>query len=179
MSTFDRAETAKITSEAEVDWASAYQELLPKVYHYFCLRTGNPAEAEDLTAATFERAWRDRERYRKDLGAFAGWLFGIARHVAITHYRKTLRDTPVETPGTDLTGRPTEETAMDQEKLARLASILRTLPAREQEIFSLKYGAQFTNRSIAKTMRITETNVGTILNRIVGRLRKQLEEEDE
>ena len=27
-------------------------------------------EAEDLTAATFERAWRDREQYQKDLGTF-------------------------------------------------------------------------------------------------------------
>ena len=62
MSAFEKAKISQVSAAAEVDWASTYQELLPKVYHYFCLRIGDRLEAEDLTAATFERAWRDRER---------------------------------------------------------------------------------------------------------------------
>lgn len=77
MSTFEKAKIAQSTSAAELDWADVYEELLPSVYHYFCLRSGDRLEAEDLTAATFERAWRDRGRYRKDLGTFTNWLFVI------------------------------------------------------------------------------------------------------
>lgn len=177
MSTFEKAKTAQITANTGIDWASTYEELLPKVYHYFCLRVGERLEAEDLTAATFERAWRDRERYRHDLGTFTNWLFGIARHIAITHFRRNKHEQLATELAAGHAYRPTEETAARQEAFERLASMLTSLPEREREIFSLKYGAQFTNRSIAKIVGITESNVGTILHRIVNRLREQLEQE--
>jgi RNA polymerase sigma-70 factor (ECF subfamily) len=178
MSAFEKAKLAQINAATDIDWASAYEELLPKVYHYFCLRIGDRVEAEDLTAATFERAWRDRERYRNDLGSFTNWLFGIARHVAITYFRQDKQEEPFAEPGIDEASRPTEEAATRQEEFERFASRLTSLPEREREIFSLKYGAQFTNRSIAKIVGLTESNVGTILHRIVSRLREQLEQEN-
>ena len=179
MSTFEKAKSLQMTEATEIDWTAVYEELLPKVYHYFCLRLGDQVEAEDLTAATFERAWRDREHYRKDLGSFTNWLFGIAHHVAIHHFRqsKPVQSIDESLPGP--IGRPTEETATRQEDFKRLASMLISLPAREREIFSLKYGAQFTNRSIAKMVGISESNVGTILYRIVSRLKEQWEHENE
>lgn len=180
MSAFEKAKITQNTATSEVDWALAYQDLLPKVYHYFCLRTGNQMDAEDLTAATFERAWRDRERYRKDLGKFTNWLFGIAHHVLVSHYRKKQREHPSnhEEKIEDAT-RPTEEDTVHKEQFERIVSILDTWPEREREVFSLKYGAKLTNRSIAKTTGLTESNVGTILHRIVTRLREELENENE
>jgi RNA polymerase sigma-70 factor, ECF subfamily len=175
-------EKAKITREAtisDVDWVTIYEELLPKVYHYFCLRTGNMWEAEDLTAETFERAWRDRGRYRQDHGTFTDWLFGIARHVVITHFRKNKQGKNIAEPNPGATPRPTEEATTRQEEFKRFAGLISSLPDREREILSLKYGAQFTNRSIAKITGVTESNVGTILHRVVGRLREQWEHENE
>lgn len=179
MSSFNRAKAAPIVINQDVDWGLAYEELLPKVYHYFCLRTGDHLEAEDLTAATFERAWRDRERYRKDIGVFTHWIFGIAKHVAITHFRQNRHEPAFNEQSTQEFPRPTEEEASQQEEFKRLASLLTSFPEREREIFSLKYGAQFTNRAIAKIVGLTESNVGTILNRLVKRLKEQLEKENE
>jgi RNA polymerase sigma-70 factor (ECF subfamily) len=178
MSAFGKAKITRLDTSTEIDWASAYEELLPKVYHYFCLRIGDRLEAQDLTATTFERAWRDRERYRKDLGAFTNWLFGIARHVLIAHYRQDHREHfPAEETTTEKHPRPLEEDASHKEEFERLVTMLESLPEREREVFSLKYGAQFTNRSIAKMTGLTESNVGTILHRIVTRLREGLENE--
>ena len=179
MSSFNRAKAARISVTQDIDWESAYEDLLPKVYHYFCLRTGDRHEAEDLTAATFERAWRDRERYRKDIGALTNWLFGIARHVVITHFRQNRQEQALTELSKQEFSRPTEEETARLQEFEKLAAMLTSLPEREREIFSLKYGAQFTNRSIAKIVGLTETNVGTILNRIVTRLREQLEKENE
>jgi RNA polymerase sigma-70 factor (ECF subfamily) len=179
MSAFGKAKLAQIHAVTDTDWASAYEELLPKVYHYFCLRIGDRLEAEDLTAATFERAWRDRERYRHDLGTFTNWLFGIARHVAIAYFRQKKQEESVAESEVKAADRPTEETAARQAEFERFASRLTSLPAREREIFSLKYGAQFTNRAIAKAMVLTESNVGTILHRIVSHLREEWEQENE
>lgn len=179
MSTFEKAKVAQTTAATNLDWTSVYEELLPRVFHYFCLRVGDRLEAEDLTAATFERAWRDRQRYQKDLGTFTSWLFGIANHVAIHHFRQSKPVENIDGLLTEPIDRPTEETATRQEEFERLSSMLTSLPEREREIFSLKYGAQFTNRSIAKLVGVAESNVGTILHRIVSRLREQWEHENE
>ena len=180
MSAFEKAKITQKTATSEVDWASTYDELLPRVYYYFCLRTGNQLDAEDLTAATFERAWRDRDRYRKDLGKFTSWLFGIAHHVLITHYRKNQREYPANhEEKIENASRPIEDDAVHKEQFERIISILESWPEREREIFSLKYGAKLTNRSIAKMTGLTESNVGTILHRVVTHLRDKLENENE
>ena len=43
---------------SSVDWEAAYHRLLPRVYNFFLFRVGDRDLAEDLTATTFEKAWR-------------------------------------------------------------------------------------------------------------------------
>jgi len=74
-------------SREQVDWDAVYAEQLPRVFNFFRYRCGNVADAEDLTSITFEKAWRGRDRYRRDKGAFSTWLFTIARNAAVDHYR--------------------------------------------------------------------------------------------
>ena len=135
MSAFGKIKAGLITATTEIDWASVYEELLPKVYHYFCLRVGDRSEAEDLTAATFERAWRDRGTYQKDLGTFTNWVFGIARHVMLTHFRQKKHKQPIPELDRTEVSRPTEESATRLEEFERLALLLTSLPEREREIF--------------------------------------------
>jgi RNA polymerase sigma-70 factor (ECF subfamily) len=49
------------------------------------------------------------------------------------------------------------------------------LPERERELISLKYGADLNNREIAAITGLTESNVGTLLSRVLQRLREQWE----
>jgi len=72
----------------EVDWESVYAEALPRVYNFFRYRVGDETLAEELTAAVFEKAWRARDRYRRDLSTFSTWLLTIARHLATDYFRK-------------------------------------------------------------------------------------------
>jgi RNA polymerase sigma-70 factor (ECF subfamily) len=57
--------------------------------------------------------------------------------------------------------------------LARLAALTANLPARERELIALKYGASLNNRLIAELTGLSESNVGTILHRLVKTLRTQ------
>ena len=50
---------------AEPDWDQVYAEQLPRVLNFFRYRLGDTADVEDLTARTFEKAWRARHRYRR------------------------------------------------------------------------------------------------------------------
>src|ERR687896_1568055 len=81
---------------AEPDWEQVYAEQLPRVLNFFRYRLGHTADVEDLTARTFEKAWRSRHRYRRDLAGFSTWLLTIARNVAIDHLRARKRYEPLE-----------------------------------------------------------------------------------
>ncbi|GAB4109163.1 MAG: sigma-70 family RNA polymerase sigma factor [Roseiflexaceae bacterium] len=162
----------------EVDWEAVYAEQLPRVYNYFRYRVGDGPLAEDLTATTFEKAWVARARYRRDLAAFATWLFTIARNVAADYYRQRRDDLPLdalcELPDG---GRSVDETVQRRSDFARLSHMLAELTPRERELVALKYGASLNNREIARLTDLSESNVGTILHRVMLRLRSAWEAE--
>lgn len=159
------------------DFASIYGEELPRVYNFFRYRVGDGPIAEDLTSATFEKAWRHRQRYRRDLAAFSTWLFVIARRVVADHFRSN-RPTVRLSELSDLADEhSTEDAAQARADFARLSVLLARLPDREQELVALKYGAGLTNRAIARITGLTESNVGTILHRVTRQLRADWEAE--
>ena len=155
----------------EADWDALYADQLPRVYNYFRYRVGDGAVAEDLTSLTFEKAWAARNRYRRDLATFSTWLLSIARNVAIDHYRRRRNHAPLEAAERVAGGVDPQQEAEQREALERLWRLLGQLPDRDRELVSLKYGAELTNRAIAKQMKLTETNVGTLLHRAVQKLR--------
>ncbi len=168
-----RAKTLSLSGSCDepADFEAIYRQELPRVYNYFRFRVGNNALAEDLTADTFERAWRKREHYRKDLAAFSTWIFTIARRLFIDHLRKgqsvtsldALRALPAE--GT------TEDVIQKRADFARLTVLLSQLADRDQELVALRFGAGLTNRVIARLTGLSESNVGVLLHRAVQMLR--------
>jgi RNA polymerase sigma-70 factor (ECF subfamily) len=160
----------------DIDWDAVYADQLPRVYNYFRYRVGDDALAEDLTATTFEKAWRARKRYRRDRAAFSTWLFTIARNVATDYYRRRRPTVPLSALSQRVDGTSVEEIVQRRDRLARLGALLAALPPRERELISLKYGAGLTNRSIARLTGLSESNVGTILHRVVSRLRAKWEQ---
>lgn len=161
----------------EADWDALYAEQLPRVYNYFRFRVGDGPDAEDLTSTTFEKAWQARHRYRRDLGAFTTWLFSIARHVAIDHFRQARKFAPLDEAAERPGGATPEELAVERSDFERLGRLLSRLPERERELLSLKYGMQMTNRAIARLVGLSESNVGTILHRTTGALRAEWNQE--
>ena len=161
------------------DWQAVYVEYLPKVYNFFRYRVGETSLAEDLTAATFEKVWKARARYRKDLGSLNAWIFSIARNVAIGYFRKNRQMISLEALELHSARHEVEENIQKRQDFKRLQRLLSDLPDRERELIALKYGAGLTNRTIAQLTGLSESNVGTILSRVVGRLRAEWEEGDQ
>jgi RNA polymerase sigma-70 factor (ECF subfamily) len=157
---------------AEPDWDQVYAEQLPRVLNFFRYRLGDTADAEDLTARTFEKAWRARHGYRRDVAGFATWLLTIARNVAIDHLRGRRPHEPLEIATAVASSDDTpEQQAVRHSEAQRLARLLATLSTRERELIAMKYGADMTNRAIARATGLSESNVGTILHRAVESLR--------
>lgn len=167
---FARMEARSVPAAA-VDWDAVYAQQLPGVYNFFRYRVGHGPVAEDLTSITFEKAWRARARYRRDLAGFSTWLMSIARNVAVDHFRAARPQVPLEAALSVTTGVTPEDLAVRRSDLDRLGALLETLPGRDRELVALKYGAGLTNRAIAGLTGLSESNVGTLLHRAVQDLR--------
>ena len=163
-----------MTHEDTVDWDEVYGQFLPRIYNFFFYKVGDRPAAEDLTSTTFIEVWRCRHRYSAAKGALSTWIFTIAHRVVAQHYRRRKRDLPLDAAG----GLAAEGSVAAQVErradIARLVERLRLLGERDHDLIALKYGAQLTNRDIAQLVGLSESNVGTILHRLVGRLRRDL-----
>ncbi len=160
-----------LAGATDTDWDVLYVEQLPRIYNFFRYRVGAHADVEDLTSVTFEKAWRARHRYRRNLGGFTTWLLAIARNVAVDHHRAARRHEPLTEAAGLVTGRTPEDDALQRSAVQRLTALLGQLPDRERELVALKYGAGATNRAISGLTGLSESNVGTILHRVVQQLR--------
>lgn len=58
------------------------------IYQYLCYRIGDNTTAEDLTSEVFIHMVKGLSGYRYQKDCFQGWLFSIARNIAIDHFRK-------------------------------------------------------------------------------------------
>ena len=158
-----------------VDWGAVYREEMPRVFNYFRYRGLERATAEDLTSATFEKAWRARDRYRSERAAVSTWLLAIARNVAIDHFRRARPEVSLAVDAASDAETP-ETAALRSGQSLRLDRLLRELPDRERELVALKYGTDATNRAIATLTGLSESNVGTILHRTIVSLRARWDE---
>jgi len=135
--------------------------------------------AEDITSAVFEKALTKFQSYSAEKAQFSTWIFSIARNTLIDHYRVNRKnqnvslDPALPLPAEDMD--PEEET-VQREEYRLLKQCVSRLSSHEQEIISMKFGAEMTNRQIAKTTGLSESNVGTILFRAVRKLRDNFNE---
>jgi RNA polymerase sigma-70 factor (ECF subfamily) len=160
-----------------IDWDEIYTSELPRVYNFFIYKIGDRDFAQDLTAITFERAWKLRSRYRATIASPSTWLFGIARNILKEYLRKSRKNkhqvAPISHTEQLLSNVNIEQWVQQEQDKEHLRKIILELPEREQELIALKYGAGLTNREIAKITKLSESNVGSILHRTVNRLRNK------
>jgi RNA polymerase sigma-70 factor, ECF subfamily len=161
------------TVASEPSWDLVFAEELPRVYNFLRYRVGSETIAQDLTSITFEKAWRHRHRYRRDLAKFSTWLLTIARNAAVDHRRTQPHHAPLEAAENAMAAGTPEEEAVLRSNFVRLSALLAELGDRERELLALKYGAGATNRTIADVTGLSESNVGTILHRTVATLRSK------
>jgi RNA polymerase sigma factor (sigma-70 family) len=157
-------------------FAEKYQEFFPRVFAYVYGRVRNVHESEDLVSEVFERAFLKMGSLRSD-EAFSTWLFTIARNIVTSHARKRGRESAVDPDvlrsvvATDLS---VENEIVVREEVAAVLDRLRQFPQREQDIVSLKFDAELSNRQIAKIVGLSEANVRVILFRTLRKLREMM-----
>lgn len=157
-------------------FSEKYSKYFPRVFAYVYARVGNVTFTEDLVSEVFERAFTKADSLRSE-GAYATWLFTIARNVIISQARKNGRETLV---GPEVMqeiaphSASVESQVLKQEEMQGIADLVRRFPQREQDLISLKFDAELSNAQIAQIMDLSEPNVRVIIFRTLKKLREML-----
>ena len=153
-----------------------YHRYVDRVYSYLRTRACAEADAADLTQQVFLRAMDGWPRYRGADGAFAPWLFRIARNAAVDFHRRHR-----ETVAWDLvpeTLHPRSEYGLDRplerrEALAHLRQLFNALDADMRELLVLRFTAGLRVGEIAAVLGQSETAVQKRLSRTIQRLKER------
>jgi RNA polymerase sigma factor (sigma-70 family) len=164
----------RIGQDAAEAFAEFYEKYLPKVYRYIRYRITDTHLAEDLTSVIFEKALTKFRSFSSEKASFSTWIFTIARNTLIDHFRTNRKvDTVCLDNAAGISNQEISPEEMNdrEEEMRLLQSSVSQLSKVEQEIISLKFGAEMTNRQIAKELALSESNVGIIIYRAVRKLR--------
>ena len=155
-----------------------YREYLNRIYAYVRAQVPADAEAEDVTAQVFMKAYRAYPRFRPVGETPSAWLFRIARNAALDHHRRVqsrgrleralaAQPQPLEDPV-----RLAEARAWHAELLAAVAR----LPDRQREAVSLRHAGGLSFREVAEVMGCTEDAAKMLHHRALKALRELLRE---
>jgi len=143
------------------------------VYRYLRSLSASDADAADLTATTFERAFRAIDRLRPD-GSAVAWLLRIARNAAIDDGR---RSRPVSTlEAVREAEHPTAETPeasyLEAERVEELRRLVRHLPEAQREAIALRYAAGLSAREIGEVIGKSAAASQKLIERALVTLRE-------
>jgi RNA polymerase sigma-70 factor, ECF subfamily len=147
-------------------FAAFYEEALPRVYGYFLHRCGASAQvAEDLTQETFLAAVAELKKGKRVRTPIA-WIFGIARHKLLDHYRRQERSER----GLEFAGHADQiedELVVpdDEEARERATAALASVAASQRAALVLCYVDGFSVREAAGILGKGEEAVESLLSR--------------
>jgi RNA polymerase sigma-70 factor (ECF subfamily) len=162
---------AKANPEA---FGALYERYVDKIYSYIYYRTGNQADAEDLTAKTFYRAMQHMRRYEERGLPFSAWLYRIAHNLVANWHRDRSRRQMVSLDELySLTmGEGPEHAVERQERTGTLLEVIRGLPPERQELLILKFVEHLSNADAGQIMGRSEGAIKSLYHRTLLSLRE-------
>jgi RNA polymerase sigma-70 factor (ECF subfamily) len=145
------------------------------LFRYLLRFTGNTALAEDLFQQTWLKALTGIHRY-DERKPFEPWLFSIARHLAIDHFRKASPESLDEPESADVkSDEPSHlERLLDRERRSRLERKLHELPPIYREAITLRFEEEMTFEEMSLVLRAPISTVKSRVQRALSALRKGL-----
>ncbi|MEZ4516513.1 MAG: sigma-70 family RNA polymerase sigma factor [Chloroflexota bacterium] len=165
---------AKTDQEA---FGELYEQYVERIHRYIYYRTSNEADAEDLTARTFMKAWEHIGNYDDRGLPFSAWLYRIAHNLVANWHRDRSRRQIIsledigqwqnDDDGPELKAVLAEDRAMLERAISRL-------PADRQELLALKFVDRLSNSEIGAVMGRSEGAVKSLYHRTLLSLRDEM-----
>lgn len=131
--------------------------LSPQLHRFFLAQVVSRQYADDLLQETWLRIHQVRHTYRPGEPVLP-WLYAIARHIRVDHYRKVLR-TEIrhqrleDSPDIPHRSEPASAATPD------LEALLATLPESQREVLSM---LKVAGMSLEEVARATASSVGSV-----------------
>ena len=169
-----------LVKEAKVKKSSfgkLYNHYYPHIKRFIENRVYNQDDGEDLTSSVFQKAFVGIESFKWQGVSFSSWLYRIAHNSLVDYYRSQekqkkkvsiiddIHESKFNTP---------EQDAIEYNQSEFMQKLLQTLPIREKKIIYRKFFEGSTNKQIASELNLTETNVSTIIFRVLKKLKTNL-----
>lgn len=159
-----------------------YQRYRSKLYRHLAHQCGDARLAEELFQDIWLKVIAARSTY-EPLASFATWLFRIAHHRLLDHYRKNGRDALASYADDEvLDGIPAPVAsdpahAAEQNAIAlRIQQALAALPAAQREVFLMAEAGGMTLEDIAAATATGRETIKSRMRYALGKLRSSLED---
>lgn len=146
------------------------------VFRYLRAITGDDDDALDLTALTFERAFRELGRRRPEIGL--GWLIRTARNAAIdaARHRRSVDEAVRRIEACVSPAPRPDDAAIVAERSRRVLSAVAELPGPQRDAIALRYSTDLTVREIAALIGKREAATQKLIGRGLARLKELLDD---
>jgi RNA polymerase sigma-70 factor (ECF subfamily) len=152
-----------------------YDRHVVRVYRHIYYMVGNAAEAEDLTAQTFLRAWEAIERYQVRGAPFVSWLLRIAHNLGVSHLRAKRETSEVHEGIVDDKWRRDPEAAYEQTAdEERVREAILKLREEQRQVIILRFIEDLDYREVAEIIGKSVAAIRVIQHRALNSLRKQM-----
>ncbi|HLZ73225.1 MAG TPA: sigma-70 family RNA polymerase sigma factor [Dehalococcoidia bacterium] len=178
----EAALVARAVSDPEA-FGELYDRYVLRVYRFAFRRLGDHAEAEDVTAQTFHRAFEALGRFEWRGAPFGAWLFRIARNAVID--RRRAGAAPVSLDGigeggyepTDAAATAPEDAVLLDEELGAAWAAVARLPALQRRAVTLRFGRDLSHAEVGAIIGRSEAATKQLVYRAMKTLRELLEVE--
>ncbi len=155
-----------------------YDRYFDRIFSYVYYHCGSREQAEDITAATFQRALEDLPNFRWRGVPYSAWRYRVAGNLLSRDRRRPAwlelkAEAPIAArePGPELVWLAREEDG-------RLHDAIHALPPDQRQAILLRFFAGMRNREVGSVMNRSEGAVKLLVFRAVSTLRRTLQEVD-
>ena len=152
-----------------------YNDLYDDLWRYIQRRSINTEEARDTLSEVFLVAWRRLEDIPAGNEARL-WLFGVARNLVKTSWRKRKRSGDLLVRiGSEMSTRVTTDEELDNSGVLKIVKALQFLSESDQEILRLLAWENLSHKEISVVLGCSENAVAIRIRRARVRLMKVLQ----
>jgi len=161
-----------------MDIEAIFDTYYDRVYSFTLFRVRNVHDTEDITSDVFLKAAQNLERYDEKKASLPTWLLTITMNTIRDFYRTKRDSLPLEfaenaAGSNDITGG-----ILANEQARDLYDALGQLDERQRNVVLLRYYGDMSNRQIAEILKLSVSNVETILSRARKILKNLLEQRE-
>jgi RNA polymerase sigma-70 factor (ECF subfamily) len=142
----------------DAEFQAVFDQNKDAVYRFAWRMSGSAAAAQDITQDAFVALLRYPDRFDPARGTLRAFLLGIARNLALKHWRAEHRHEPLDDEAV------AEPVDLDRGEIGEIVGrAVRALPPLQREAVIL---AEYEGLTLAEIARAVDADVGTVKSRL-------------